>query len=160
MGNECMFSMRIKGVKANILELYKIINMSHPKKLGLFKTFDIEPSKGHQITDSEDVIVELSGVCINSVYSCMMDGSSTYYNSYIREGNFTDDFKGTNLLIESKRLNLEIEIYSVEYGDNFEEHYYIKNGNILMKRVENFELYYDDNDVEHGGRTMKLIRHF
>lgn len=45
MGNECMFSMRIKGVKANILELYKIINMSHPKKLGLFKTFDIEPYK-------------------------------------------------------------------------------------------------------------------
>lgn len=150
MSNECLFSIRVKGSKHGLIELYKIMALKHPNKLGFFRLYEINTSKSHKKHNDGYVSASISGVCVHSVYSCMLEGENTYYNSYIANEEFTEDFKGTNILIASKRLNLEIEIYSTVYGDNFEEHYYIKNGKLLIERVENFELYYDEYNEEHG----------
>lgn len=150
MSTECLFTIRAKGDKRGLVELYKTMDLKHPNKLGFFRLFEVDPGGKHEKHEDGDVIVSISGVCVHSAYSCMLEGPNTYYNSYMASGNFTEDFKGTNMLIESERLNLEIEIYSTVYGDNFEEYYYIKKGELLIERVEEFELYYDEDNNEIG----------
>ena len=68
-----------------------------------------------------------------SVYSCMFPGPFTYYNDF-QEDHPNEHF-GSNILIESKRLGLEIEVWSYEPGMAFQEHYKICSG-ILVKNEE------------------------
>lgn len=68
-----------------------------------------------------------------SVYSCMFPGPFTYYGDFQNE--HPNQHFGSNILIESKRLQLEIEIWSYEPGMGFQEHYKICSG-ILVKNEE------------------------
>lgn len=71
-----------------------------------------------------------------SVYSCMFPGPHTYYSDFQKE-HFGDHF-GSNILKESKRLQLEIEVWSYEPGMVFQEHYKICSGILVKNEVFNF----------------------
>ena len=77
--------------------------------------------------------VSISFECAWSVYSCMFPGPFTYYGDF-QEEHLNQHF-GSNILIESKRLQLEIEIWSYEPGMAFQEHYKICSG-ILVRNEE------------------------
>jgi hypothetical protein len=72
-----------------------------------------------------------------SVYSCMFPGAFTYYDDF-QKNHFGDHF-GSNILIESKRLQLEIEIWSYESGMCFQEHYKICSGILVKDEEFNFK---------------------
>ena len=79
-------------------------------------------------------------VCIQfelawSVYCCMFPGEFSYYDSFEKE--HPGQHYGSNIMIESKRLQLEIEIWSQEPGMCFQEHYKICSG--VKVKDEQFE---------------------
>lgn len=78
-----------------------------------------------------------------SVWTCMFNGPHTYYDDF-QKNHFGDHF-GSNILAESKRLQLEIEIWSYESGMCFQEHYKICSG-ILVKNEEfSFNIFWLDD---------------
>lgn len=101
------------------------------------------------------VAVDLT--CAWSIFCCMFDGPYTYYNQFEKE-HYNQHF-GSTILKESKRLQLEIEIWSSEEGMGFQEHYKICSG-ILIKDEEfdNIEGIYfsEDPDV----RTVNSYKEF
>ena len=54
---------------------------------------------------------------------------------------YPEEFRGTTLLIESERLNLDIEVYSEECGCCFQEHYIIKQGEMVCDECVDWECY-------------------
>lgn len=148
MTNKCDFVMKAKGSAGSLGELYKIMNLSHPKKFGFFNLSNISTDGTHEKCDNGDIIVSIFGECSESVYACMLKGNGSLFNLYIREGIFTKDFAGTHLIRESKRLNLEIEIHSVKEGDDFRdgfhEHYFLNNGELIINDFNYFE--YNENE--------------
>lgn len=96
-------------------------------------------------SDIEDVgngmvSVRIRGECSYSVYCCMFEGESTYYEFY--KGS-----NGTTLVNESKNLDLDIEVFSSEPVYEFMEHYLIKKGTLLVKDVIDYcEYWLDDYD--------------
>lgn len=68
--------------------------------------------------------------CAWSVYSCMFPGEHTYYDDF--QKSHPGEHFGSDILTQSKRLQLELEIWSHEPGVCFQEHYKICSG-ILIK---------------------------
>lgn len=75
-----------------------------------------------------------------SVHTCMFPGDFTYYNTF-QIDHFNEHF-GSNILIESKRLQLEIEIWSYESGMGFQEHYKICSGVLVKEEEFNFKTFW------------------
>ena len=75
--------------------------------------------------------------CAWSVYSCMFPGEHTYYNDF--QINHLGQHFGSNILIESKRLQLEIEIWAQESGFSFQEHYKICSGILVRDECINYD---------------------
>lgn len=140
MSNYCYYSMRVKGYKRNVDEFIKIIKYGYyndktNKAFGphMFRVFDAEICD-EQIIGIEKT-VSISGYCAWSVNCCMMDGSFSYYDE-----NFKNGYKyGTNLIKESKRLNLFIEVCSEELGMGFGEYIRIDSG--ILCSNECYEAY-------------------
>jgi hypothetical protein len=84
--------------------------------------------------------VALDIECAWSVYCCMFDGPLTYYEDFQTE--HPNNHFGTHILQESKRLNLEIEIWSREGGVGFQEHYKICSGILIKDEEYKFKEYY------------------
>ena len=78
------------------------------------------------------------GDCAWSVAACMMDSFLSYYsqsrNEPLRE-------HGTTLEIESKELDLDVEVVSAEPGCCFSEHYLYKNGELLADECFDYQEY-------------------
>ena len=132
MPNYCGYQMKVKGKPENVDEFVKVIQADY--------SFD---DKDNCICDvgrhfwrvfyadiyDEEIVdgvksVYISGSCAWSVYSCMMDGPHTYNEQYPKHC-------GTTLAIESKQLELEIEVFSEEPGVGFMEHFVIIKGDIV-----------------------------
>lgn len=140
MANNCFYNMRIKGAEKDVKEFIDILTYKHPDKLHFARIFSAEIVQ----TDSRDnlYIADICGDCAWSVYSCMCTGPMSYYMSHHKA-----DSTLSNISIESKRLHLDIEIYSTEIGMGFAEHYLIKQGNTeIDEEVKYNEYYYDDID--------------
>lgn len=60
--------------------------------------------------------------------------------------------------LESKRLNLDIEVYSEECGCCFQEHYIIVNGNIVADECVDWYEYYigDYNTKEEAEEELEI----
>lgn len=103
-------------------------NMSHiPHFFRVFEaTLYDDPIYHSVIYKSASISIEVAW----SVWTCMFDGPHTYYDDF-QKNHFGNHF-GSNILFESKRLQLEIEIWSYESGMCFQEHYKICSG-ILVK---------------------------
>jgi hypothetical protein len=76
--------------------------------------------------------------CAWSVYSCIFPGEHTYYNDFERDHH--GEHFGSNILIESKRLQLELEIWSYESGMCFQEHYKICSGVLIKDETFGFDV--------------------
>lgn len=120
MPNYCDYSMKVTGYKDNVDEFIRIINYEYENGPYFARIFE------HDVVDEQ-----INGVCKTaviegylawSVHCCMMPGSLSYY---------ADDSTGklTNLIEQSKRLNLHLDVWGEETeGMFFQERYKIIDG--------------------------------
>lgn len=73
-----------------------------------------------------------------SVDVCMFSGPYSYYYGYQKE--HPNQHFASHILAESKRLQLEIEIWSYEPGMTFQEHYKICSGILVKDEEFNFNI--------------------
>ena len=146
MPNYCYYSMCVKGKKENIEEFEKVMNadydygtMNFSHDRHMFRVFEAYMGEIQQV--GEDIYQAIfSGNCAWSVFSCMFDGAHSYYES-LKE-RYSNEFRGTTLPLESKRLNLDIEVFSEESGMCFQEHYIIRNGTVEVDDCVDWQEYY------------------
>ena len=149
MPNICTGFMNVRGYAPNVDELLKILdanysyykdssnhdyswcvdlkNFSHiPHMFRVFSAYKFDEKWNSGVYKCISIDFE----CAWSVNSCMMGGPWSYYMQFEQE--HPGQHYGTTLLKESKRLQLEIELWSYEPGMTFQEHYKICSG-ILVK---------------------------
>lgn len=144
MPNYCDYSMCVKGTKANVEEFIKVIQadydyntMKFNYKRHFFRVFEAHCDELEQL--DEDVYQALiSGYCAWSVSSCMLEYG--YYRDI--KARYPNEFRGTTLKKESKRLNLAIEVYSEECGCEFQEHYIFIDGQTKASEYVDYHEYY------------------
>lgn len=123
MANRCDFSMIIRGRAADVDTFYRYLTDydGSPKYFARIFSADID---GDSRAEDGTRTLRVSGDCAWSVYSCMCDGSHTYYG---------DDETGklTCLRDATEELHLEVEVCSTEPGLNFWEHFWYKDGECL-----------------------------
>ena len=156
MPNSCTGFMNIRGYAPNVDEYVAILqaNYSYYKDSANHdythyvdpKNFSHIPHFFRVFSAYEFDTVWSSGICkcvaidfdvAWSVYCCMFPGKHTYYNDF--ENEYHGNHYGSNILIESKRLQLEIEIWSYEPVCAFQEHYKICSG--ILVKDESFEFH-------------------
>ena len=118
MANICDYEMRIIGKKESVKEMIDIL-----KDIYGFFSIDFNDD---WILEDERYVAVVFGECNWSVWSSMIEN------------------KNPDIIFESKRLSLEIEIHSTEEGCDLSEHYLIKNGNVEIEKTGN---YYDCLDI-------------
>ncbi len=142
MANNCFYQMRVVGKKENVEEFIRVLNYEDDNHWlsRIFSAYD----EGWENLKDGRVACSIYGDCAWSVHSCMFSG----YGSYFGDG--TDAKTGqTTVGMESRRLQLEIEIYSTESGIGFAEHYFIRNGEVLISDETDYnEYWYDADDYE------------
>ena len=149
MPNYCTGFMNVRGYAPNVDEFLKIVqadysyhkdsknhdyswcndpsHFSHiPHFFRVFSAYKFDEKWNSGIYKCISIDFE----CAWSVSACMMDGPWSYYMSF--EKDHPGEHYGSTLLIESKRLQLEIELWSYEPGMVFQEHYKICSG-VLVK---------------------------
>lgn len=155
MPNYCYANMRVRGYASNVDEFIEILkanysyrlkkpdgttdyskyvvesgNFSHiPHFFRIFETYVANYYDGFGLIKCVDLEIEVAW----SVYCCLFSGPLTYYNQFCAE--HPDNHFGSCIEIESKRLQLEIEIWSREPMIGFQEHYKICSG-IVTKAAE------------------------
>jgi hypothetical protein len=146
--------MCVKGKKENVEEFIKVIKadydygaMEFSYDRHLFRVFQADYDEIEDLGNGLFQVI-IGGDCAWSVNSCMFDNSMFgYYARFKNE--YGDQFRGTTLPIESKRLNLSIEVFSEECGMCFQEHYVIINGDIVENEcVDFYEYYLRDYDTK------------
>jgi len=151
MPNYCNYSMCVVGEKENIEEFIKVIQadynygtmeFSHDRHM--FRVFEADCSEIEECVDGRFRTI-INGCCAWSVSSCMFEGG--YYNTL--KADYPDNFRGTTLDRESKKLKLSIEVYSEEGGCCFQEHYVIIDGNIVCDEcVDWSEIWVEDYETK------------
>lgn len=131
MPNFCTYMMRIKGKKEDVYEFHDRMR-NYDKHNHLWRIFEADIFNKKRYKNGV-VAIDVHGDCAWSIETCCR--SSGYSN-------------GVDLLeVNSKELNLKIEIWSEECGCEFQEHYLYKKGKCLIDEcVEWREIYYDEND--------------
>jgi hypothetical protein len=136
--------MRAVGTKENIEEFIKVMNagydygtMEFDYDRHMFRVFE---AVSDEIDEYDDGVfaVTINGYCAWSVRSCMFDDG---YYGRIKE-RYSDDFRGTTLLLESKKLGLNIEVFSEESGMCFQEHCMIDKGEVVIDECIDYEEHY------------------
>ena len=103
MANNCLYDMRVKGKKKDVLEFIDILN--YKSKICFYRIFSAYQDSEYEY-DGDKCAVQITGDCAWSVWLCMFSGDGTYFG----EDATKPKKDGTsNILIESKRLNLKIE---------------------------------------------------
>lgn len=124
MANLCDFMMKIKGKTENVYELIRLMKAdlnNHNEQTGKKKRIEC--------------VDVLSMENVNGTYVATIDGNCSWsvYTSMLEEGIHT------TIPVESKRLNIDVEIYSA--GTGFMEHYIIKNGVLESSKCVDYEEY-------------------
>lgn len=148
MPNLCFYSMCIKGKKDNVVEFIKIIqagynyiSMTFDDDRHFCRVFDADVIDGIKQVENDIYQAVINGNCAWSVRCCMFaDG---YYEDLKRD--YPNEYRCTTLPIESERLNLDIEVFSEETGMCFQEHYVIKNGEVVVSECVDYEEYWHDD---------------
>ena len=182
MANICSYCMKVTGEPDKIREFIEVIQRdNYEEGRHFYRVFSADVMDEGTIDDGW---VQIIGSCAWSVYSCMMEGNATYSekefdkyqktkqeiealkkspdlasknNYFFAKEKIEKEFLASSLIRESKLLNLTIEVFSEEYGCCFEEHFVIKNGEVLVDEcVEAYEIYTEDYESveklneEHG----------
>lgn len=174
MPNICTGFMNVRGYKDNVDEFVKILQADYSyMRKDYMKThnFDyiLDPSNFSHIPHffrvfQADLVKEemvsgvFKGVTIDlevawSIWTCMFAGPHTYYDDMQKE-HYNNHF-ASHILQESKRLQLEMEIWSYEPGMCFQEHYKICSG-ILVKNEEFKFNYYCLEDMSYDEFKSEL----
>ncbi len=142
MANNCCYSMKIVGHnKQDIDEFISMLQYHHKDGKYFARIFEAYVSNIYE--ENEDrFVASVDGDCAWSVYSCMCAGPFTYYDR-----NCEKDNEITNLAIETKRLNLIVEIFSEEPGIGFAEHIIFDNGTEVLMEEEDYGEYYNDENL-------------
>lgn len=178
MPNYCDGFMYVRGYKDNVDEFVRILNADYsyfkkkpdgsPDYLNKeWCTDDANFSyKPHFFRIFETQILQEvynSGVykcisidltCAWSFYCCMFNGPLSYFDDMERE-HYGNHF-GTHILRESKRLQLEIEMWSYEPGMCFQEHYKICSGVLVKDESYNTDTIYFSTDPEYNNTRSYL----
>lgn len=143
MPNYCYYEMCVRGQKKNVEEFIKVIkadynytDMKFTYKRHLFRVFSADYDELEQV-ENDDYRVIISGDCAWSVATCMLPHG--YYRSLKAE--YPNEFRGTTLQKESRKLNLAIEVYSEECGMCFQEHYLFDNGEEIINECVDYNEY-------------------
>lgn len=161
MPNYCDYSMCVKGKKKSIEEFIKVIKSNYDYNVmefeynrHLFRVFEADYNEIEQVGANTYQVI-INGYCAWSVASCMLDGC--YYYADLKK-RFPNEFRGTTLQKESKKLNLDIEVYSEECGCCFQEHYVIVNGDLVVDECVDWYEYYlgDFKTKEEAERELEI----
>ena len=150
MPNYCDYKMRIIGRTENVKELIKILQCTDYLNIHFYRIFeasDYDYEKYGLLTSAR-----VDGYCAWSVFCCMLPGAFSYYDEtrlpdgvYANEKDKKQIESGSNLLIETKRLNLTVEIWSFESGMCFSEHIIVSNGIMIRNKCLDFyDIYIDE----------------
>ena len=152
MPNYCYYEMRVRGKRENIEEFVKVMtDYERPKHFwrvfSAYTDYD-EPDENGLTT------AMISGDCAWSVHCCMCIGPCTY------AGDADEEYR-TSLQDESKRLQLEIEVYSDEPGMAFQEHYHYDKGEELEAEcVDCCHYWFEEIDGESEQDRLKRFEEF
>lgn len=156
MPNICTGFMNVRGYAPNVDEFIKILQANYsyykdsnngdytwcadPKNFThtphFFRVFEANLMDNPIWHSGVYKTASISFECAWSAYSCMFDGPHTYYSSY--QIDHPNQHFASHILAESKRLQLEIEIWTSEYGMSFQEHYKICSGILVKEEEYNF----------------------
>jgi hypothetical protein len=153
MPNICIGSIRVRGYKDNVDEFTRIIQSKYDyynpnavfHKPHFWRIFNA-PIINYE-TYGLVAMAEYDIECAWSIRCCMLPGEHTYYNEFLEN---TDGIKryGTNILEIGKKLNLDIEIFSYEAGNEFQEHYRVSSGIMTKDECTGYHgLYIGDYDT-------------
>jgi len=148
LANYCDYNMKVTGLKKNTEEFIQIIKAEYDYTANKF-SFDrhfwrvFEASVCDlplELDDNQETDCFIDGYCAWSVSTCF------FKEGYQKTFGKDETNKGTDIETESKRLNLTIEIKSLETGCAFTEHYLIENGKLLIDESYDFDYskFYDD----------------
>lgn len=162
MPNTCDYSMRVVGKKENIEEFIKIMKATYnyfekefSNDLHFFRIFEAIEDQIEEL-DNRSYATTINGTCAWCVSSCMFDNEPKSYYQLAKQ-EYSDDFRGTLVPIESKRLGLDIEIFS-EDGLTFQEHYIVKQGVIETEDCVDWHEYYigDFSSKEEAEKSLNI----
>lgn len=153
MANICSFSMRVRGTHENIESFYKALNQEGTIWMGRGAEADIE-------YEDED-IASIDGWCKWSVYSALIANAISMREK--PELWLIDSDKNREYITleeACKKWNIDMEVYSEEYGCCFQEHYLIEKGDVIINDcVEacEYDLYeYDTKEEAEAELEIKL----
>ena len=168
MPNYCDYSMSIVGdKKENIEEFVSYLKATYSyDKDGnsnikganhhFFRVFEAcESTIEHLENGDYECVVD--GYCAWSVYSCMLEGEHTYYDSFMKDFKVNpqkaEGFRGISLPKACAKLNVNVEIFSKEPGCGFMEHIICRNGEIDLEECYNdyCEVENEDGEWEEQG---------
>lgn len=144
MPNYCYGQLVVRGYKPNVDEFIKILQAHYNYNTGeithkphFYRVFEADVYDYYE-TRGLNAIAFINLEVAWSIWVCMFNGPHTYYNN-------TKDLPnrfGSHIEAESKRLNLEIEIFSEETGMCFQEYYKLQSGILCKEEVFPLHSYY------------------
>ena len=127
MSNLCLFSMRVTGKPEAILEVNDRLTTQDYTKPHFARIAEVYFS--NEDTYQTDGYGLFDGGCDWSVLIAMMNEPEISTYSRVKQQN--PGCPVVNIVDESKRLDVMIEIYSVE--SNFAEHFLVDNGDLIVE---------------------------
>ena len=172
MPNECSYQMKVEGLPENVDKFIKLLNMdydSETKEKHFWRVFQADVYEAYINKNENTKIAIIIGDCAWSVHTCMRSGEGTYNNSRDLQGlkprnifgeYYTDTIHpyGTTLQEQSKLLDLYIEVYSMEPGCCFQEHYIYNRGEELCDECIPYYEWYVENqeDIDNFNKEVGL----
>lgn len=124
MANNCFYDMKVRGKPDAIDELVRVLKYEHDKwHFCRIFSADVWFREHNEMLDED--IACICGDCAWSVAVCMTDCDW----SYIQE---MPEAERVTLQNVSEWLSLEIELWSEEGCEGFQEHFHYKNGEELV----------------------------
>lgn len=160
MPNICTYSMCVKGTKESVEEFIKIIQadydyhtMEFSHNRHFYRVFEAYYNEVENMFDGSYQVI-INGDCAWSVNSCMFENG--YHKDFMER--YPNQCRGTTIPMESKRLNLDIEIYSEECGMCFQEHYIVRKGVVEVEECVDYNEYalYDFNSKQHAEKELGI----
>jgi len=137
MPNYCDYTMRIRGKKEDRDKWVELMN-NYELENHFFRIF--ETWRDNDWFDREDCEM-VSGYCAWSIESCC------------RESGYSE---GKDLLaINSRELNLDVEVWSEEPGCGFQEHYIYSKGQCLTAECKDLNVYIWDTEKYETWKEFK-----
>lgn len=127
------YDLKAVGTKESVDELVQILQYKHPK-LCMYRIFCAEVCD-EGTTPNGECYVSVCGDVAWSIYSTMLHEPMPGPKGW------------SDILTETARLNLAVEIFSSEPGIGFQEHYIIWQGEIKVDECLDYsEIWYDSSD--------------